>query len=164
MLIKRNVYFSAVDQETGEERLFSVNEIMTEEEYLERMYSETKEKKEKKEKMSGKKKAAIAGTAALVGAGAVVGGKKYGRALETAGAKVLNNAHVNPGKLGEAVNKSKVTVGKVMQAPADFITKGVGKAANSKTGMKVRGYLSEAALKAEEAAYKAKDKLAKSKK
>jgi len=40
MLIKRNVYFSAVDEETGEERLFSVNEIMTEEEYLERMYSE----------------------------------------------------------------------------------------------------------------------------
>jgi hypothetical protein len=56
MLIKRNVYFSAVDQETGEERLFSVNEIMTEEEYLERLYSETeaeqvefsKKKKEKK--------------------------------------------------------------------------------------------------------------------
>jgi len=40
MLIKRNVYFSAVDEETGEERLFSVNEVMTEEEYLERMYSE----------------------------------------------------------------------------------------------------------------------------
>ena len=40
MLIKRNVYFSAVDEETGEEKLFSVNEIMTEEEYLERMYSE----------------------------------------------------------------------------------------------------------------------------
>ena len=29
MLIKRNVYFSAIDQETGEERLFSVNEILT---------------------------------------------------------------------------------------------------------------------------------------
>jgi len=40
MLIKRNVYFSAVDQETGEERLFSVNEIMTEEDYLEKIYSE----------------------------------------------------------------------------------------------------------------------------
>ena len=26
MYIKRNVYFSAIDQETGEERLFSVNE------------------------------------------------------------------------------------------------------------------------------------------
>ena len=38
MLIKRNVYFSAVDEETGEERLFSVNGIMTEEEYLESTY------------------------------------------------------------------------------------------------------------------------------
>lgn len=33
MYIKRNVYFSAVDQETGEERLFSTTEIMTEEAY-----------------------------------------------------------------------------------------------------------------------------------
>ena len=41
MLIKRNVYFSAVD-ENGEEKLFSVTEIMTEEEYLEKMYSEKK--------------------------------------------------------------------------------------------------------------------------
>lgn len=45
MLIKRNVYFSAVDQETGEERLFSVNEIMTEEEYLEKMYSKANDKR-----------------------------------------------------------------------------------------------------------------------
>ena len=57
MLIKRNVYFSAIDQETGEERLFSVSEILTEDEYLERLYSETEaeqvefseKKKEKKE-------------------------------------------------------------------------------------------------------------------
>ena len=41
MLIKRNVYFSAIDQETGEEKLFSVSEILTEDEYLERLYSET---------------------------------------------------------------------------------------------------------------------------
>lgn len=40
MLIKRNVYFSAIDQETGEERLFSVNEVLDEETYLERLYSE----------------------------------------------------------------------------------------------------------------------------
>ena len=45
MLIKRNVYFSAVDEETGEERLFSVNEIMTEEEYLEKMYSKANDKR-----------------------------------------------------------------------------------------------------------------------
>ena len=40
MFIKRNVYFSAIDQETGEERLFSVNEVLDEETYLERLYSE----------------------------------------------------------------------------------------------------------------------------
>lgn len=51
MLIKRNVYFSAVDEETGEERLFSVNEIMTEEEYLERLYSE-KEDEQKEPKLT----------------------------------------------------------------------------------------------------------------
>lgn len=43
MLIKRNVYFSAIDQETGEERLFSVNEVLDEETYLERLYSEKKD-------------------------------------------------------------------------------------------------------------------------
>ena len=44
MLIKRNVYFSAIDQESGEERLFSTTELLTEDEYLERLYSETEEK------------------------------------------------------------------------------------------------------------------------
>lgn len=39
MLIKRNVYFSAIDQETGEEKLFSVNEVLDEETYLEKLYS-----------------------------------------------------------------------------------------------------------------------------
>ena len=44
MLIKRNVYFSAIDQETGEERLFSVNEVLDEETYLERLYSEEEQR------------------------------------------------------------------------------------------------------------------------
>ena len=39
MLIKRKVYFSAIDEETGEERLFSADSIITEEEYL-KLYSE----------------------------------------------------------------------------------------------------------------------------
>ena len=45
MLIKRKVYFSAIDEETGEERLFSADSIITEEEYL-RLYSETLEQRE----------------------------------------------------------------------------------------------------------------------
>lgn len=51
MLIKRNVFFSAIDQETGEEKLFSVNEVLTEEEYLERIFSEKKDDKPKMSKL-----------------------------------------------------------------------------------------------------------------
>lgn len=40
MYIKENVYFSSVDQETGEERLYCVNEILSEDEYQERLYNE----------------------------------------------------------------------------------------------------------------------------
>lgn len=34
------LYFSVIDEETGEERLYCVNEVLSEEEYLERIYSE----------------------------------------------------------------------------------------------------------------------------
>ena len=34
------LYFSVIDEETGEERLYCVNEVLSEEEYLERLYSE----------------------------------------------------------------------------------------------------------------------------
>jgi hypothetical protein len=39
MIIKRNVYFSAVD-EYGDERLFSTTELMNEEDYIERLYGD----------------------------------------------------------------------------------------------------------------------------
>lgn len=65
MYIKRNVYFSAVDQETGEEKLFCVNEVLDEDTYLERLYSEGEDEK----KSNGLK---TAGKAALIG-GAGVG-------------------------------------------------------------------------------------------
>lgn len=45
MLIKRRVYFSAIDEETGEERLFSTNTIMSEEDYL-KTFSDTLEQRE----------------------------------------------------------------------------------------------------------------------
>lgn len=49
MYIKRDVYFSAVDQETGEEKLFSTTEIMTEEAYqkefgIKETYNKAKQK------------------------------------------------------------------------------------------------------------------------
>ena len=65
MYIKRNVYFSAIDQETGEEKLFCVNEVLDEATYLERLYSEGEDEK----KSIGLK---TAGKAALIG-GAGVG-------------------------------------------------------------------------------------------
>lgn len=163
MLIKRNVYFSAIDQETGEERLFSLNEILTEEEYLERLCAESEDSK-----MSSRKKAAIAaGTVAGIAA-AIYGGKKLGRALETSGSKILNNAHVNPGKLGSAINTAKVKTGRAMQAPADFVVgvgrsagsvtrKGADKVANSKAVLKAEGYAEDAARRAREAAFDAKE-------
>jgi len=40
MYIRRKVFSTFIDTETGEERLFSTTEIMSEEEYIERMYSE----------------------------------------------------------------------------------------------------------------------------
>ena len=39
MLIKRNVYFSAIDED-GEERLYSTTEVMDEQDYIERLYAE----------------------------------------------------------------------------------------------------------------------------
>ena len=39
MYIKKNTVFSYFDEETGEERQYSVNEILSEEEYRERMYA-----------------------------------------------------------------------------------------------------------------------------
>lgn len=56
MLIKRNIYFSAIDQETGEEKLFSTTELLTEDEYLECLYSDKDDDEElemsKADKMS----------------------------------------------------------------------------------------------------------------
>ena len=45
MYIRRKVFSTYID-ETGEEKLFSTTEIMSEESYLERLYSESEEQKE----------------------------------------------------------------------------------------------------------------------
>lgn len=55
MIIRRNVYFSAIDEQTGEERLYSTTELIDEESYLnEMMYSEEDEEKEFSEKKEKK--------------------------------------------------------------------------------------------------------------
>lgn len=50
MIIRRNVYFSAFDEQTGEERLYSTTELMDEETYLEAMFSEDEDDEEGVEK------------------------------------------------------------------------------------------------------------------
>jgi hypothetical protein len=86
MLIKRNTYFSAIDQETGEERLFSVNEILDEETYLERLYSETKENK-KKNPVADKSSYRGNGRAYLIAGNPGIIGRAVGNHVATKAAK-----------------------------------------------------------------------------
>jgi len=95
MLIKRNVYFSAIDED-GEERLYSTTEVMDEQDYIERLYAEA----EDEEAVGGKKglsslqAAGIGGAAAATatagaGAGLYFGGEKLGKHLEKRRKKAL---------------------------------------------------------------------------
>jgi len=70
MLIKRNVYFSAYDED-GEERLYSTTEVMDELDYLENLYSDSDN-----DNVDSLKAAGIGGAAAAgVGAGTYFGTK-----------------------------------------------------------------------------------------
>lgn len=102
MYIKRNVYFSAIDQESGEEKLFSVNEVLSEDEYLERMYAEAEEEKKSKAKTAAKVAGGVAGGTAVVG-GAAYGGEKL---LNKAGEKIVNKI---AGKRGPNGKFAKLT-------------------------------------------------------
>lgn len=103
MYIKRNVYFSAIDQESGEEKLFSVNEVLSEDEYLERMYAEAEEEEKKsKAKTAAKVAGGVAGGTAVVG-GAAYGGEKL---LNKAGEKIVNKIAGKRGPNGKFVKLS----------------------------------------------------------
>lgn len=61
MLIVRDVYFSAYDK-NGEERLYSTTELISEEDYMEKLYAEAaaeEAKKEAGEKLKGAKSAIV---------------------------------------------------------------------------------------------------------
>ena len=105
MYIKRNVYFSAVDQETGEEKLFCVNEVLDEDTYLERLYSEGEEEK----KSNGLK---TAGKAALIGGAGV--GIAGGIGEHVIAHKIAKNAANKYGvdRVGSGVNQAFFGVGK----------------------------------------------------
>lgn len=105
MLIVRDVYYSAID-ENGEERLFSVNEIMTEEEYLQREFGEKLEGLVKK----GDKAAAAAQKEATKEA--IAEGEK-GAAKPGFLKRVGGNIKAAPGKYFEGVgNQGKKLAGK----------------------------------------------------
>lgn len=146
------VFSSYDDYGYEDERLYSV--LMTEDEVA--LFSEVKEEAEKKG-LSKKEKAALA--AAATGA-AIYGANKAGRHFENVGSKVLNNAHVNPGKLGERVAKSQVAIGRALQAPV----RGLKKLAGSKTALRGQGYAEEAGMKAQELGYKTMNVIGKHKK
>ena len=75
MLIKRNVYFSAYDED-GEERLYSATEVVDEMDYLESLYSDSDET------LDSLKAAGIGGGAAVGLGGAAYGAYKGAPALE----------------------------------------------------------------------------------
>lgn len=119
MYIKRNVYFSAIDQETGEERLFSVNEVLDEETYLERLYSES-EKKDRKslsrvDSHKGLKRAIL--TSPITGGGSLVGGyiaKNKADELDSKGMSdddILIGAKSHGGKVGAVTGAVTGTAG-----------------------------------------------------
>ena len=80
MYIRRKVFSVAYDETTGEEKLFSTTEIISEEAYMEKLYAEAEE-----EKSRGKGAAIGAGIAAgTVGTGAagLYGAGKLGKHLQ----------------------------------------------------------------------------------
>jgi len=89
MLVKRNVYFSAID-ESGEERLYSTNEVISEEDYLEMLFSDNEDDEDEDSKLA-------AAIAAAKGAGAGLGTAGLGAA-----------GMYGAGKLGEVIRNKRL--------------------------------------------------------
>ena len=153
MYIRRKVFSVAFD-ENGEERYFSTNEIINEEDYLDEVLYSEKKKKEKKSHLGRNIALGTAGTAALAGGG-IYGAKKIGanqealwKAVQLAGRDKSGMTSMELDALKKIkkdkelmkkvknIRKGKPTVdeigakirrGKNLQKPADSIT-------NSKVG------------------------------
>ena len=84
MLIKRNVYFSAIDED-GEERLYSTTEVMDEQDYIERLYAEKDEEDEdsKHSHLSKYQSGRGLGRSYLLGGAAGLGGTAAGNVAAT---------------------------------------------------------------------------------
>jgi len=78
MYIRRKVFSVAYDEVTGEEKLFSTTEILSEDAYMEKLYAEVEEE-EKKNRIKGSAiGAGVAATGVGVGAAGAYGLKKGG--------------------------------------------------------------------------------------
>ena len=100
MYIRRKVY-SAVEDENGEIRYFSTNEIVSENDYIEALYSEDylddddldRLYSDSEDGMSAGKKAAIIGGSTAAGIGLAILGHKGGKKLSANVAKKLANGY-----------------------------------------------------------------------
>ena len=118
MFIRRKVY-SVVEDENGEQRLFSTTEFVNEGEYI-KTFSDDKDKEDKKAKAKKAAKiAGIAGGSAVGAAGTGIGGSYLiGKALKNAGDKEYMNAK-NAEQYAKALKKSKT--GLALQAPGKAV-------------------------------------------
>ena len=117
MFIRRKVY-SVIEDENGEQKLFSTTEFINEDEYV-KTFSDKKEVA---------KKAGIAGGGAVVGAGGTIyGGKKLGEYLQKKGwgkvAEAATNTNLTPEQLEklEKTAEKQLKTGRILRTPADAI-------------------------------------------
>jgi len=105
MYIRRKVFSVAIDETTGEEKLFSTTEVSS-----------------KKDKAA--KAAAAAGAVTLASGATIYGAKKLGEKLDKKGKELVREAGVTPGA-GEKFAKGQKLekAGKVLQKPAKKIMK-----------------------------------------
>ena len=117
MYIRRKVFSVAYDEATGEEKLFSTTEIMSEESYIEKLYAEAEA--EDKKSHRGRNIAIGAGAAgagvAGVGGG-IYGAKKLGEHIVNKAVEDLVNDKINPDQY-----KKRGARGAALQKPADKI-------------------------------------------
>ena len=169
MYIRRKVFSVALD-ESGEERYFSTNEIINEEDYLdevmysdydeddyldEYMYSDEEEDEKPKKKLSKGAKIAIGvggGTAAL--GGGIYGAKKLGRHMQDKAVEKVGGRKQNLNLGQNAGARRKYKVGGALAKPAELIEEGfeATKSGAKKAGGKVKEAANNAGAKVKEAA------------
>jgi hypothetical protein len=138
MYIRRKVFSTFIDTETGEERLFSTTEIMSEEEYIERMYSE-----EQEESGNKPKKNLIGNHSSYRGNGRAYALGGYGGVIGRAAGNYAATKAARQGKSDEEVmDRGKKVAGHVGAATGTALGAGgayqIGKNSMDMAGMTVK--------------------------